>query len=188
MSFYLEMPKDEYFNTGHPYGVIEGDPEVYEASPGLGPQIKVTAPASFAKRWPTVLAMHGWVEVEGPARSMEYEEYRAYIVDLINRNPAADHAGMVTLKDGSRSPLAVARVCLFALRSLLRDAPLGVYELVMATRDEGHTFFGQYAGRLRERGLLNERDRPHGALRSVILNAVVGEAEQMRLVNPERPR
>ena len=187
MAFWIEMPQDEFFNTGHHPQIIEGEAGPWEAYPDLT-QIVVTAPEDFKESWPTVLTIHGWVEVEGPVRKLSYDEYRAYIAALINRRPEVAGAGMVTLKDGSRVPLVVARVCLIGLQSLLKDDPIGFYELVTATRNPKHEFFGQYTDKLRERGMLDANDRPAGSFREVILNAVEGEDFSMKLVNPERPK
>jgi hypothetical protein len=187
MPFYIEMPKDEFFNTGHRPQIIEGEARPWKAYPDMI-EIVVADHEELKKSWPTVLMIHGWVEVEGPSRKMTHEEYVAYIGGLINRRPEVADAAMVTLKDGSRVPLVVARVCLLGLRQLLRDDPVGFYELVTATRNPNHDFFGNYAERLRERGMLSADNKPAGVLRDVILNAVEGEMEQMRLVNPERSK
>ena len=79
-----------------------------------------------------------------------------------------------------RQAVAIKR----ALLDLLQRHPLAFYDLVMKSRDPQHPFFGNAPKTLVEYGLLATEDSPvNSAIRDVVLQHVVGDGPEMRLIN-----
>lgn len=77
--FLTELPADQYGNRP----MVPGPPQVIEVEPYTDEDgdmwWRVLAPQSFAKVWPDLAPHNRWVEVEGPARSMDEQEYVAVL-------------------------------------------------------------------------------------------------------------
>lgn len=78
MSFYVQLP-DPDGNTPYRKAVIEARPDPDTQSP-FGSLI-VSGPAEFAARRGEIQAI-GWVETEGPARMLSYEEHQEIVSGL----------------------------------------------------------------------------------------------------------
>jgi hypothetical protein len=71
MAFFVELPADVLGNRAYTNSfpcVVEGKV--------IGRELIVKAPPEIAKRWSTIIFNHygGWLEVEGPARPLTWEE------------------------------------------------------------------------------------------------------------------
>lgn len=82
--FYVEIG-DGQGNTGRPRAVIEATTQPYP--PGwtepYDERFTVVAPPEIATRWPTIVrgALFGWKEVQGPARMLSFEEWKALVAE-----------------------------------------------------------------------------------------------------------
>jgi hypothetical protein len=92
---------------------------------------------------------------------------------------------LMTLRNGSEAAESAVRVIMISLDELLAKEPIAFYELAAVCRDPQHVIFGNCAGKLRERGLLESSGKPHGLVRDVVLSAVAGEGGDMHLQSPE---
>ena len=75
MPFFVELPVDEYGNRGYTHSfpcVIEA--EVVESD--IGTRLVIKAPGEIKAKWPSILQRShgGWLEVEGPARPLTWNE------------------------------------------------------------------------------------------------------------------
>lgn len=83
-SFFVPIPVDEHLNTGYPQQVIEAQP--------LRPNkwgvvmLKVLAPDSFAKSWPTV-HKDEFTRCSGPVRTLNNNDYAKLVSPLIDLHP-----------------------------------------------------------------------------------------------------
>jgi hypothetical protein len=86
MAFYVELPADKYGNRAFTNSfpcVVEGD--LVESN--LGTELVFKAPKEIASKWPRILFNQygGWLEVEGPARPLSWDERENLILGTINR-------------------------------------------------------------------------------------------------------
>jgi|688.fasta_scaffold02776_30 hypothetical protein len=77
--FYIEVPRDEYWNTGWTIAIIEA--HEHKKNPN---KLKVIAPSSFG--YPFVLK-NFFIECSGPAKKLTYAEYVELIHELIPKRP-----------------------------------------------------------------------------------------------------
>jgi hypothetical protein len=80
MSFFVELPADEYGNRAWTNGlpcVVEG----YLVESDIGLELIFVAPLEIKSKWPSVLFNQygGWLEVDGPARTLTWEEREVII-------------------------------------------------------------------------------------------------------------
>lgn len=74
--FFIQLPQDEYWNTGYPAAVIEAEEQPADKWGYVS--LKVLAPASFANKWPTV-SRDSFKECSGPAREFDVKSYIRFI-------------------------------------------------------------------------------------------------------------
>lgn len=80
--FFIESPRDEYWNTGHGKQIIE----VEEQSDDKANRVflKVLAPQSFASNWP-IVSKEYFIECSGPVKDLDYRGY-VHLIHSIKPN------------------------------------------------------------------------------------------------------
>ncbi len=79
MPFFVELPADEYGNTAYPLCVMEAEIEHDD----FGEILLVKAPPEIAV-WPRIYRKlyGGWLECEGPARLLTWDEQKELVASL----------------------------------------------------------------------------------------------------------
>lgn len=90
----------------------------------------------------------------------------------------------VTLKNGQEEARPLVVATMMALRSLMAEEPIVLYELVMKCRDRDHRFFGNTGERLQELALAQPDGSIHGSIRNIVLSATSGEGLDLVLHSP----
>lgn len=190
--FYIELPADEYGNTAMKRAVVEATSRIQHGREMLVP----VAPTHHANGWPTGWhrgSYGGWVETEGPARELTYDEWKALIDSIPQEVKDQAAQGMVVLKDGTTVPRLAVNVILISLIDLREKNPIALYELVEFCRDQGHRLFGTTGQDLVDLGLIEEAYSAdgmyyyhtiHEITRSIVLSAIDGNVQNLNLVNP----
>jgi len=85
MPFYIELPADEYGNRAY----TNSFPCVVEAEPFMDQhnveKLLFIAPSEIAEKWPDchINDYGGWLEVDGPARPLTWEEREELIKEIM---------------------------------------------------------------------------------------------------------
>lgn len=90
----------------------------------------------------------------------------------------------VTLKNGGEEADILVAATMMSLRSLIDEAPIAFYELVMKCRDRNHRLFGNTGQVLQRCSLIQSDESIHNSIRNIVLSAAVGEGLQMSLGSP----
>lgn len=91
----------------------------------------------------------------------------------------------VQLKNGTTELRALVNITIFTLRSLIKESPLALYELVELCKDRDHEVFSDVLGDdLKARSLIQSDGRVHGSIRNIVLSAVTGDGLSMELGSP----
>jgi hypothetical protein len=80
--------------------------------------------------------------------------------------------------------VVLVKVTLLSLDHLIKDNPIGFYELVMKCRDPQHSIWGDQQGKLQELSLVQPDGRVHQSIRNVVLSSVQGDGLEMVLTSP----
>jgi hypothetical protein len=97
--------------------------------------------------------------------------------------------GEVRLRNGKTAPKVLIGTTSIALRTLLTEQPIAIYELVMACRDKSHVMFGNNGDAAHRLGLVEHLNSDgtaviHDCVRDIILSAVTGDGLDMELHSP----
>lgn len=90
----------------------------------------------------------------------------------------------VTLRTGAEVPDVLLRTTAVALRTLMAEHPVALYEAVMVARDKTHEPFGNTGEALRGFGFLDSAGKMHDAIRDIILASAEGDGFDIGLVSP----
>lgn len=74
--FFIELPGDEYWNTGHPKVIFEAEEQPADKLGNIS--LKVLAPSSFASKW-SFVSKRFFTECSGPVRTFDYKGYVQFI-------------------------------------------------------------------------------------------------------------
>lgn len=89
----------------------------------------------------------------------------------------------ITLKNGSQEADVLVAGIMLSLKSLMKENPIALYELVMKCRNPNHQMFGNTKDVCEELALV-ERNSVHDSIRNVVLSAVEGDGLSMKLGSP----
>lgn len=92
----------------------------------------------------------------------------------------------VTLKNGAEEPQILVAGTMLSLRTLHKDHPVALYELMMLCRQPDHELFGNARNILESFGLIEPNGQPHDSTRNIVLSAMEGDGFEARLTNPTR--
>lgn len=126
----------------------------------------------------------GFVEVDGPARLLNDDEYKTILKSLSNDVKEAAQKHLVRLRTGEMVEKVLAYTIWSSLKLVYETNPFEFYEFAIVCRDPTHQLLGDYRQRLENHGLLQPHGRPHNAIRLVTLAAIQGEGLKLTMVNP----
>ncbi|MCK9186017.1 hypothetical protein M0P48_01095 [Candidatus Gracilibacteria bacterium] len=99
----------------------------------------------------------------------------------MDRNRTEEH-GTLDLKNGGEVAKSIVTTTMIALRRLLDENPVAVYELVMKCRDPKHELFGDTGEVLKRYALIQGSGEVYSTVKDVVLSSV--DEVNMKLVSP----